>query len=82
MLHQVLAIIFMALRKSRNKIKKNTTLETWIQRKGLPVFVLGLVLKNNQRKRAMGTKGKKNKNKTFSDVFENSWKIFLNSLIS
>ena len=52
----------MALRKSKNKIKKNT-LETWKQRKGLPIFVLGLVLKNNQRKRAMGTKGKNKTNK-------------------
>lgn len=66
-LHQVLAIIITALRKSKNKIKKNIILETWIQRKGLPVFVLDLVLKNNQRRRAMGTTGKKKKN--FSHIF-------------
>lgn len=76
MLHQVLAVILTTLRKSKNEIKKNIILETWIQRKGLPVFVLDLVLRNNQRRRAMGTKGK---NKTFSDIFKNSWKIRLRS---
>ena len=68
--HQVLSVIVNALRKSKNKLRKITILKTCIQKEGLPVFVLGLVLKNNQRRRAMGTKGKKKtKQKTLSDIF-------------
>ena len=60
-LHEVLAVTVNALRKSKNQMQKNIILESWIQKNELPVFVLDLVLKNNRRRRATGTKGGKKK---------------------
>lgn len=66
MLRPVFAVPVTALRLSENKIHTQVVLETQIQKKRLPVFVLDPVLKSNRRRRAMGTTGEKN---TLSDIF-------------
>lgn len=47
-----------------------------IKKQLLPVFVLDLVLKNNQTKRAMGTKRKIKQKSKLSHIFKTSWEYF------